>query len=357
LNKAPQQDPDAINEMRRMVLDSNDGSPPRVLDPFGGGGSLPLEAARLGAEAHTLDLNPVAVLTMLATVDYPFRFATTQFPVPPGSSAKTLFDNQSSGESTVTGIAEAVRRWSGWVYHYVAERIEKFYESESGATIVAYFWAKTVECTNPSCSHQIPMLAHRWLSRRKNKPPIAYRVRVDGSGGMTAEILEGDDAVTDDPSNGTMARGSTKCPHCTETLKPEQVKAQTWKGKTGRWMFEVAEKINPGVRFRSATAADTHAFEEASQELGRRIEENPDPFETLVPDETFPEPGSLGIRPTLYAVTNWGQMFNSRQQLALVVFTEAVREAYRAALALGAGSEEAQAISLYLALLVSRMAI
>ena len=82
-NKAPQQKPDVIAAMRDRVRAAAGDRAPRVLDPFAGGGSLPLEAARLGAEAHALDLNPNAVLTLLATVDYPMRFAKTQFPLPP----------------------------------------------------------------------------------------------------------------------------------------------------------------------------------------------------------------------------------------------------------------------------------
>ena len=82
-SKAPMDHPEVIEEMRRRIRETFDGRRPKVLDPFAGGGSLPLEACRLDCEAYALDLNPVALLTMLGTVDYPIRLSGARFPLPP----------------------------------------------------------------------------------------------------------------------------------------------------------------------------------------------------------------------------------------------------------------------------------
>ena len=106
-DKAPQTQPKRMAKMRQHIRDTFEGEQPRVLDPFGGGGSLPLEAIRLGCEAHALDLNPVAVLTMLATVDYPMRYGDAAFPLP--TDVDDLWDEL---DAPRTGnLVEAVEAW------------------------------------------------------------------------------------------------------------------------------------------------------------------------------------------------------------------------------------------------------
>ena len=154
LRNAPFDSPEVIEEMRQRIRETFDGETPKVLDPFAGGGSLPLEAARLGCEAHALDLNPVAVLTMLGTVDYPIRFADTQFPLPPRPEAMLLLEEV---EKRTGNLVDAVKAWGNWVLERVRPKLEPFYPREpDGSTVVAYFWAKTVRCTNPACAAEIP---------------------------------------------------------------------------------------------------------------------------------------------------------------------------------------------------------
>ena len=114
--KAPQNKPKVFEEMRRRIRATYEGRAPRVLDPFAGGGSLPLEAARLGCETYALDLNPNAVLTLLGTVDYPMRFAKEQFPLPPRLEDTFAL----TGTQKRTGnLVEAVEAWGEWVLEQV----------------------------------------------------------------------------------------------------------------------------------------------------------------------------------------------------------------------------------------------
>lgn len=352
---APQTRKRRLAEMRQRIRATFGGEQPRVLDPFAGGGSLPLEAIRLGCEAHALDLNPVAVLTMLATVDYPLRFADTAFPLPAREA------HLPEGPSTTgTGdLVQAVEAWGAWLLDWVRPQLAPYYQDAEGGTPAAYFWAKTVRCSNPACGGEVPLIAHRWLSRRKGKPPVAYRLLPQPDRTLEVEVLTGAAAQADAPSRGTMARGSAQCPLCTQTLAPDEVKAQCTAKGDGRLLLAVAVKDEgqTGLRFRPAAAADRAAYAAAQQALGEAVAAHDDPFLALVPDESFPPKGALGIRPSLYGVRTWGQMHNPRQQLALAAFCRGVGAAHRALLAAGCRADEAGVVALYLALTMSRLVL
>lgn len=357
LNSAPQKDQAAIAEMRERVLKAYEGRAPRVLDPFAGGGSLPLEAARLGCEAHALDLNPVALLILLGTVDYPMRYAKTRFPLPtpPDDLLAESEQARRSGD-----LVEAVRAWGEWVLERVRPELERYYPRDpDGRTVVAYFWAKTVRCGNPACGAEIPLLAHRWLSRRKGKPPVAYRLLPQADKTLQVEILRGAAASADDPARGTMARGSVQCPFCASSLSPAQVKAEFTAGRDGRLLLAAATSKGgeAGTQFRPASDADRQRAAEARDALRRAEAAHDDPFLSLVPDEEFPQRGALGIRPSIYGLRTWGEMFSPRQSLALATFARGVREAHRELCAQGATPEGAGAVALYLAFTVSRMVL
>lgn len=358
LRNAPFDDPEVIEEMRQRIRETFDGEMPKVLDPFAGGGSLPLEAARLGCEAHALDLNPVAVLTMLGTVDYPIRFAKAQFPLPPRPEDLLLLEEV---EKRTGNLAEAVKAWGNWVLERVRPELEPFYLREpDGGTVVAYFWAKTVRCTNPACAAEIPLVAHRWLSRRKGKPPVAYKLVPQPDRSLKVEIVKGDEARKANPSRGTMARGSTQCPFCPQTLSPDEVKAQFMAGKSGRMMFAVAYKREgqSGTFFRAATERDREVFARAKAALAVAVAQHDDPFFPLVPDEPVAKPGGrYWLKVARYGVNTWGQMHNARQALALVTFCRGVRDAHQALLGAGANEESSKAVTLYLAFTLSRLVL
>ena len=132
---APKEKPQVIEAMRQRILAAFDGQAPRVLDPFAGGGSLPLEATRLGCETYAQDLNPNAVLTLLGTVDYPMRFADTLFPLP--SQRGSLFAREHGNKQT-GDFTQAVQEWSNWVLTQVQPLLEPFYADYNGDTIVGY---------------------------------------------------------------------------------------------------------------------------------------------------------------------------------------------------------------------------
>lgn len=353
---APQQKPHVIEEMRRRILAAFEGQAPRVLDPFAGGGSLPLEAARLGCETYAQDLNPNAVLTLLGTVDYPMRFAKTQFPLPPRSEDTFAVTRATARTGT---LVQAVEEWGAWVLEQVQPQLAPFYPDAAGHTVVAYFWAKTIHCTNPSCGGEIPLVAHRWLSKREGKPPVAYRLLPQPDRTVKFEILTGKAAIADDPETGTMASGSVQCPFCPQTVAPVRVKEQFVAGQSGRMLLAVVVKKGHdiGVSFRSVTDSDRRAYDAATKALRQAEAEHDDPFFQFVPDEPFPQNGALGIRPSIYGVKTWVQMFNPRQLLALTLFVQGIQQAHDELLRRGATKEQSQAVAVYLSFALSRMAL
>ncbi|MGB3219002.1 MAG: DUF1156 domain-containing protein, partial [Anaerolineae bacterium] len=355
LNTAPQKDPAAIQEMRDRILKRFDGRAPTVLDPFAGGGSLALEALRLGCDATAMDLNPVALLTMLGVLDYPQRFANTLFPLPPPSGDEMqLLESRREGN-----LVEAVREWGRWVLEQVRPELQRFYPPEpDGGSVVAYLWAKTVHCTNPACGAEIPLLAHRWLSHRAGKTPVYYRLLPQADRSLDAQVVEGVPRG-ENPSEGTTARGTARCLHCPQTLSSDEVKAQFKATQDGRLMLAVAliRLTDRRVSFRAVTETDRATYEQARNALDEAELANDDPFLSLVPDEDMPPDRAYGLYPQLYGVRVWGQMFNARQNLALVCFAQTIRKAHQEMLALGIGADAATAVTLYLAYTLSRMVL
>ena len=318
--KAPQKKPHIFEEMRERIKETFEGRAPKVLDPFAGGGSLPLEAARLGCEAYAHDLNPNAVLTLLGTVDYPMRFAETQFPLP---QSKEWFETDAGPREG--SLVEAIEAWGAWVQKRAEAKLAEYYPSSPGETVVAYFWAKTIHCTNPTCGGEIPLVAHRWLSKRRGKKPWAYRLATQPDRSIEVEILRGDAAREDKPGKGTTSRGSAQCPFCPQTIAPDQVKSQFMAGEDGRMMLAVAYKKEgeTGTFFRAATPDDREVFRRAAEALAQAEAAHDDPFFPLVPDEPFPEK-ALSIGPGRYGISTWGQMHNERQLLALTNFVQVI---------------------------------
>jgi putative DNA methylase len=163
-----------LQQARAEILKSTNGHPPPVLDPFCGGGSIPLEAQRLGLEAHGSDLNPVAVLITKALIEIPPKFAGKP-PVNPDSRKKLDHSKTWRGAQ---GLAEDVRYYGQWMRDEAEKRIGHLYPKvklpkEQGggeATVIAWLWARTVNCPNPACGGEMPLVGSYWLCQKKHKP-------------------------------------------------------------------------------------------------------------------------------------------------------------------------------------------
>ncbi|SIQ12181.1 putative DNA methylase [Cellulosimicrobium aquatile] len=162
-----------LHEAHEEILRSTGGNPPAILDPFAGGGTIPLEAQRLGLEAHASDLNPVAVLINKALIEIPPIFAGRP-PVFPDAAETRLGD-----WPRATGLAEDVRRYGAWMCERAQERIGDLYPTatvtdertakQTEATVIAWIWARTVTCPNPGCGIEMPLVRSWWLGKKKGK--------------------------------------------------------------------------------------------------------------------------------------------------------------------------------------------
>ena len=327
-----------IERARRDIREYN-GRPPRVLDPFGGGGSIPLEALRLGCETYSMDLNPVAVLIQKCTLEYPQRYGAS--------------DSWSDSEPR---LLRDVKRWGEWVLMEAREELSRFYpEDDDGSIPAAYIWARTLPCQNPDCGAEIPLMRQYWLARKKNRK-IALKPVVTGEG-VEFEIVEDPDF---DPSRGTISRAIVTCPVCGSTIPANDTRRLFQEGKAGERLIAVAltHTQRRGKTYRLATERDLEAYMEAQQYLEKKRDELMDQWGIdPVPDEPIRRvPFKFGvINVWVYGLDTWGDLFNARQKLALITFTEKIRQAHQEMLEEGCEEDYAKALLSYISLIVSRM--
>lgn len=340
---------DLMERARKEILEANGGVPPKVLDPFAGGGAIPLEALRLGCETYAGDLNPVAVFILKATLEYPQKF---------GRAKRKKKDRLGMDhEEEYNPLLEDVKRWGNWVLGEARKEIERFYPNDpDGSVPVGYIWARTVRCQNPACGAEIPLIRQTWLAKKDNKK-IAYKLIPKGNK-IEFEIREGS-TIDFDPSVGTVSRAKVICPCCGSGLSDKEVRKQFQEGKAGQRMIAVVlhDPRRRGKTYRLAAEKDVKIFREAKRYLEIKRQEL---FERWgfdpVPDEPLPPVGTLGFRIQRYGMNTWGDLFNSRQRLALLTFVEKVREAHKRMIEEGYDEEYAKAVVGYLGLGVDRLA-
>ena len=209
---------------RDEIMKSTDGNPPPVLDPFCGGGSIPLEAQRLGLEAHASDLNPVAVLITKALIEIPPKFAN----MPPvirrianGARAlpgRALPGSRPTCATTASGCA--MRRRSASATSIRKLQLPKEYGGGE-ATVIAWLWARTVKCPNPACGAQMPLVRSFALSTKKGKEAWVEPIIDHENKTVRFEVRTGKDG----PPEGTVNRGGATCIVCGTPVPFSHVRA------------------------------------------------------------------------------------------------------------------------------------
>ncbi|MDA8317109.1 MAG: DUF1156 domain-containing protein [Actinomycetota bacterium] len=321
---------EARAEIRRSL---GDDLPP-VLDPFAGGGSIPLEAQRLGLEAHASDLNPVAVLINKALIELPARFADRP-PVHPGVGEGMLDMHRWRGAQ---GLAEDVRYYGTWMREDAARRIGHLYPlatvpGGAAVSVIAWLWTRTVTCPNPACGAAMPLVRSFWLAKKKGKEAWARPV-VEG-GAVRFEISH----APGGPPDGTVSRTGATCLVCHSPVPLAHVRAE---GKAGRLSAQLMAIVAEGQRARVYLPAD---------EAHVKAADVPRPED--VPTTALPEQ-ALGFRVQGYGMTHHADLFTNRQLTALTTFSDLVMEARARVVADGADEAYADAVATYLAFMVSR---
>ena len=335
-----------LGRARREILRSTGGEPPPVLDPFCGGGSIPLEAQRLGLEAHGSDLNPVAVMITKALIELPPKFAGEP-PVNP-ESRKTADLSSWRGAQ---GLAEDVRFYGAWMREKAKQRIGHLYPTgPDGETVIAWLWARTVRCPNPACGATMPLVSSFWLSKKPNKkawvePVVGGDETRDGRPGVWFVVKTG----TIGPYvEETVNRKGGICLVCDSTVPLAHIRSEGKAGRMGRQLMAVVAEGQRGRKYLEATDTHVVAAEQARPEWG--------------PESDLPEQ-ALGFRVQQYGMTKHRDLFTPRQLVALGTFSDLVGEARdltrKDALASGLPDRRAAAyadtVATYLAFGVSRL--
>jgi putative DNA methylase len=330
-------DEDILAEAREEIRRSCGEHPPPVLDPFCGGGSIPLEAQRLGLEANASDLNPVAVLITKALIELPARFAGRP-PVRPNDGDGRLDVRTWKGAQ---GLAEDLRYYGAWMRDQAKARIGHLYPTAplpggGKATVIAWIWARTVTCPNPACGARMPLVRSFWLGKKKGKEAWVRPV-VEG-GSVRFEIGHGPRG----PSvEGTVGRNGATCLVCVSPVPLAHIRAE---GKAGRMGAQLMAIVAEGDRER-IYLPPIPAHEQVAQV----------PRPEDVPDTELPAQ-ALGFRVQGYGMTRHADLFTNRQLAALSTFSDLVREAGTRLIEDGADPAYADAVLTYLALGVSRLA-
>lgn len=329
---------------------------PKVLDPFAGGGSIPLEALRLGCEAHAVEYNPVAVLILKATLEWPQKY----------------------GEKLI----KDVEKWGNWVLEEAGKEIGKFYPEQAetkqkslveggkkdGWIPVGYIWARTMQCQNPACGAEIPLMNQFWLRRKedssgkadwKNSIYLHPNVRKNEKR-VEFDIVEGKRIEGFDPNKGTrptpQARASFECPLCGAIYKSRDLQKESQTGGLGERMVCVILH-NPNMvrkNYRIPVSSDLVAFNAAAEFLRKKSREW-DGDLPLVPDESMDTNDSTTVAGRGYGIKCWKEMFNERQICAIVTFGQNLRNVHEV-VKQSEGSEYATALVTMLALVVDKIA-
>ena len=319
------QDRKLFDDAYAEILKSTDGNPPSILDPFAGGGTIPLEAQRLGLTAYASDLNPVAVLVNKALIQIPPKF-TDLSPVSPDVRK----DQLTHPWVRATGLAEDVRRYGEWMRDEAERRIGHLYPQAvmpdgSRATAIAWIWARTVTCVNPACGIDMPLTSKWWLGKKKGKE--AYVVPSVVGGRVRFTIGQDPKRAPTTESDGTVGRTGAVCIGCGATADFRYIRNE---GRAGRIGVQLIATVAEGYRSR-VYLEPTPAHEQAACV----------PRPSDLPDGDLPDE-ALGFRVQAYGFKTYTDLFTARQLTALNTFSALVGEAHQRILkdALAAGMPE-----------------
>ncbi len=321
----------ALTQVAHEALGGTPGTKPLVMDPFAGGGSIPLEALRVGADTFASDLNPVAFLLNKVVLEYIPKYGQL--------------------------LSKEIRNWGAWVREQAEKELAEYYPRDSeGATPIAYLWARTITCEGPRCGAHIPLIRSLWLAKT-GASSIALVLVPDQRNKEIAVILK-EHAKTSEVKEGTVRRSSAICPVCGYTTPAERVREQ-FKARGGgandaRLLAIRFDNPKTGRRgYRLPEEADVKAAKAAEKELLHRVAQKRQGL-SLVPDEELPYLRSI-FNIKLLGVDQWGMLFSSRQALALSVFAEKVRT-LDGEISNPMGEELRLAVKTCLALVVDRLA-
>lgn len=283
----------------RELVKAAHGAVPHVLDPFSGGGSIPLEAQRLGCEVTASDVNPVAWLLLKIALEWCGRNGTE--------------------------LANLFEEWAEWTIKEAERRLREYYPADAqGRKPLAYLWARTVQCEAAGCGARIPLIRNLWLSQAKGRKKAIRIVYPRGSLEPRIEVFT--PSSDKEIERGTVAGNNATCPKCHIVTPRERVQAQlrdkrggaddaillavVWRNTSGR-----------GKDYSTPTPEDLRAFSNAcSRAKDIRFEM-----------AGFPQNDTRAFPPSPYGIKTWADVLAPRQRFSRWVLHEVIEDALKEA--------------------------
>lgn len=329
----------SCEERLRDAIMSFQENMPSLFDPFAGGGAIPLEAARLGCRSFGNDINPVAHIIEKGSLEFPqlygkpITYSRPEFDALYGELGEQMLAEK--GLSFFSGNTVSLSNRLAFDVEYHArkcllearKKIGHIYPSHNGKTPVAYYWARTVHCSNPSCDAEIPMLKQFYLSN--NSRHKVYMNPIINGSSIDFEIKHGTCSL-----KGWNNRGNITCPCCGSTVSIEDVKAQSNSIGLGLRLIARIEDNGKGKEYYLADQSDNPT-----------IDINPDSI-----SKTSMQRNSGGGDTFSWGITKWTQLFLHRQLFAISTLSDIIKNFSTH------GSEYLRAVKSYLALWLDRVA-
>ncbi len=288
-----------LTQIAHESLGGTSETHPTVIDSFAGGGSIPLEALRIGANTFASDLNPIPVLLNKVMLEYIPKY----------------------GER----LSKELVKWGELIIKEAEKELSKYYPNDpDGSKPVAYLWARTIRCEGPGCGAEVPLIRSPILAA-KGKKSICLIVKGDNQSKKIVVDISSKPETKPEP---TVRRGSVICPVCGFTTNASNSRKQFHLREGGTKdarllaVITVSEKTS-GKNYRLPTEKDVHAFADVLtkwNELKHKIGPHGLP---LIPNETLPYLRSI-FNINLLGVNEWGKLHTPRQAVFLAIFAEKI---------------------------------
>jgi len=335
----------ALTQAAHEALGGEPGTRPLVVDPFAGGGSIPLEALRVGADVFASDLNPIPVLLNKVVLEYVPKYGKR--------------------------LADEVRKWGLWIKKEAEKELAQLYpEDPDGSTPIAYLWARTIQCEGPGCGAVVPLVRSLWLAKKPNRSVavqlvprpknkrLDYQIIIKDRGRWTSQENP-EKEVLNPKFEGTIKQGSVTCPCCGYTTPVARVRQQLKARKGGGgdaslMSVVIGRKDEVGRQYRTALAQDQAAIDQAICLLNEQVASRAGVLPYL-PTEQFSGLEPRRIPLPQYGICSFADLFSPRPLLALLTFSDLVRES-NSRIREELGTDLANAVTTLLALVVDRQA-
>lgn len=269
----------ALTQAAHEAVGGAHGTRPLVVDPFAGGGAIPLEALRVGADAFASDLNPVAVLLNKVVLEYIPKYGQR--------------------------LADEVRKWGAWIKERAEQDLAEFYPPDpDGAVPLAYLWARVVQCEGPNCGKHYPLIGQPYIARGPNKSVALVYDNARLLSDWPIDVVFGKPKAS---QLANTARGNSRgqCPYCEYVMTSDQIQAQLSTRRSGAddaFLTSVILRSTEGKKYRAGNHEDI-TIARSSALKGYLDDEN-----DSRPRQPFPTWNTRAFTPGLYGIREWGDM-------------------------------------------------